>query len=278
MFWWWIACAPHEDPDLDRGCVVEESRRWCGHETIQLSTGALSRRDVHFALPRGEVPDHGWPAAVLFQGSLHPAARFWEADLDGAFGAWHQTATVQALLEAGVAVITPDAQLGGHSFWNTNVLPWSLAWETSPDHRLVQALLEAIGDGTLGPIDAESLYAAGISSGGYMTSRMALSYPGAFARLAIQSASWATCSGPVCVLPEALPADHPPTLFLHGEADDVVPIGTMQRYHDRLVAEGHTTSLQTDPAVGHAWLDRSPDAVVAWFTEPDPEIAGSGRR
>lgn len=251
-------------PDGSR-CTVDGDQRACEHATVRLPTGAWGRRSVHHQVPLGDAPEAGWPVAVLFQGSLHPASGFWEADEDGAYGAWEQVAVVESLLDAGFAVVTPDAQFGGSTFWNTNVLPWSAAWTSSPDHALMLALLEATGDGTFGAIDGEHRFAAGISSGGYMTSRMALSYPGEFRALAVQSASWATCGGLICSVPDELPADHPPTLFLHGESDSIVPIGTMERYADALDAADHEVRVVTDPAVGHAWLPSSPDEVVGWF-------------
>jgi poly(3-hydroxyoctanoate) depolymerase len=126
-------------------------------------------------------------------------------------------------------------------------------------------LFDAIEQGEFGPLDPARLYATGISSGGYMTSRMAVSYPGRFKSLAIHSASYASCSGPLCVVPDSLPSDHPPTLFLHGQIDLTVPISTMKLYRDRLAATGHVVSTVVDPFAGHEWISAAPDAVVAWF-------------
>jgi poly(3-hydroxybutyrate) depolymerase len=109
------------------------------------------------------------------------------------------------------------------------------------------------------------LYATGISSGGYMTSRMAVSYAGMFRALAIASASYATCLGAVCSVPSVLPGDHPPTLFLHGTIDTIVPIETMRPYHERLEAQGIATDVDEDPTAGHQWLDDSPERITAWF-------------
>ena len=40
-----------------------------------------------------------------------------------------------------------------------------------------------------------------------------------------------------------LPSDHPPTLFLHGGQDDIVPIATAQAYEQDLVAQGIATKF-----------------------------------
>ena len=114
--------------------------------------------------------------------------------------------------------------------------------------------------------DTTRLYATGISSGGYMTSRMAVSYEGMFRALAIQSASYATCAGPLCVGP-SLPEDHPPTLFLHGTLDATVPQYTMELYYDDLLELGVPTRKVVDPVAGHEWIDSAPAEVLRWFQD-----------
>lgn len=49
-------------------------------------------------------------------------------------------------------------------------------WHTAPDATLLTNLFAAAKAGTFGPIDLDHLHATGISSGAYMTSRMAFSY------------------------------------------------------------------------------------------------------
>jgi len=126
------------------------------------------------------------------------------------------------------------------------------------------AIFDALDRGVFGTMDTGHMYATGISSGGYMTSRMAVSYPGRFLALAIESASYATCAGPVCVVPD-LPPGHPPTLFLHGALDPIVPIQTMYLYDDKLVQEGVQTQVVVDPTGTHQWIPAAPDAVLGWF-------------
>lgn len=252
-----------DDPRATR-CTSSEDHVACDFVTAPFHMG-LARREVHLQHPTGTAPDGGWPAVVLFQGSLVSAVHFWEGDADDAFGGLHQARLVRDLLDAGYAVITPEARLDGASFWQTNVYPTSIFWKGCEDDDLVHGLLDAIDAGDLGPIDPDALFAGGISSGGYMTSRLAKAWPGRFRALAIQSASWATCAGPVCVLPAKLPEDHPPTLFLHGGDDLVVPVGTMEPYAERLAADGVDVEVEIDPDAGHAWLESAPERVVGWF-------------
>jgi predicted esterase len=245
-------------------CQTSDDEVACDFVTVVFNL-VLAFRDVHLQHPSGEPPPEGWPAVILFQGAFFSAQGSWKAGTGDPFGGFHQAELIRDLLDAGYAVITPEARYGGASGWQTNLWPDTLNWRGTEDHKLMMGILAAIDRGDLGPIDADSLFAAGISSGGYMTSRCAKAYPGRFRALAIQSASWATCNGPACVLPLTLPADHPPTLFLHGALDPLVPVGTMERYADALEDDGVVVERVVDDGIGHAWLPDAPQTVVAWF-------------
>jgi predicted esterase len=66
-------------------------------------------------------------------------------------------------------------------------------------------------------------------------------------------------------VPTPLPANHPPTLFLHGDADTVVPMSSLQPYVDALTSKGHEVKLVTDADAGHEWLRAGPNAIPSWF-------------
>lgn len=73
-----------------------------------------------------------------------------------------------------------------------------------------------------------------------MTSRVAVSMTKFFRAVAVESGSYMICGGPACEVPgsvkcrdsgpDHLPLNHPPTLFLHGLVDPVVPYWTMELY------------------------------------------------
>jgi poly(3-hydroxyoctanoate) depolymerase len=247
-------------------CLIGPQNAACLHETTTLLTGIASivPRDVHWQLPSGQPPTAGWPAVLLFQGSFLPAGHFWSTFLEAPFGIWHQVLLVESLLSSGFAVITPEAHFEGGTYWDTNIPPYNLLWETAPDHYFMLDILAHLELGGFGPIDTARLYAAGFSSGGYMTSRMAVSYPGTFRALAIQSASYATCAGATCFVPD-LPPDHPPTLFLHGNKDTVVPLFTMTAYADKLALQETMTAQVVEPDTGHEWFPAGPGAITDWF-------------
>ena len=222
-------------------------------------------RIVYFQVPKGAPPATGWPVVFMFQGSYAPPEFAFYARTSDPFGAYYQALTTKTLLDAGFAIVAPATHLGGLTYWDTNNPIWAGTWSRSPDDAFVRAIFAAIDKGAFGALDPTRFYAAGISSGGYMASRMAVTYPERFRAIAIESASYATCMGPLCRLPDALPASHPPTLFLHGARDHVVPLETMTRYRDLLDRGGHPTRTIVDPDVGHGWIRAAPDAIASWF-------------
>jgi hypothetical protein len=243
-------------------CTVADAVVDCAHETL-----VLDGRPILFATPLGSAPVGGWPLALVFQGTGFGPPTMWHwSILDPVgtiLGGRTQVLLVERLLDAGFTVITPSADLGA-LFWDTNVPPWDFAWSAAPDHRVLEDLFGAIDGGAFGPSSHTRWYATGVSSGGYMTSRMAVSYRGRFRALAIESASYATCSGPLCIIP-SLPADHPPTLFLHGALDAIVPVTTALAYETRLAAMSVPTGIVIDPLFAHGWIPAAPEEVLAWF-------------
>jgi poly(3-hydroxybutyrate) depolymerase len=234
-------------------------------------------RVVLYQVPLGTAPEAGWPVVFNFQGTDIPPSEAFIAstsDLYEAYGVYYEASLTKALLDAGYAVLAPAA--GAYSdvtYWETNISPYATSWSGCGDDELMKQLFSDIQGGTFGPLDASSLYATGISSGGYMTSRMALSYPGMFKALAIESGSWATClsgTGPsgvgTCTVPSPLPAKHPPTLLMHGSLDTtIVPEWTVTAYVNALVASSVPEKEVDDANSGHQWIPEAPAAVLAWF-------------
>ena len=217
-------------------------------------------------MPGGTPPTAGWPTVVFFQGSLSSSEFAFHGEAGDASGQLQLARTIKALLDAGFAVVAPEVLGQGTTSWQTNVPPVSLLWEGSSDDLLMLGLFDAFADvaGVFGPLDSDRLYATGISSGGFMTSRMAVSYAGRFRALAIHSGGYATCSS-VCVLPSSLPADHAPTLFLHGQADLVVTPAIMELYRDALQDDGVEVRTVLGATQAHEWLADAVSEVPAWF-------------
>lgn len=258
-------CTPQPVGPSSR-CTADAATLTCPHNTATLNAGGVGR-DVLWQVPRGAAPAGGWPVAIMFQGTGATPELTWTATPLEPFGAYAQTQVVQRLLDNGFAVLTPATHLGGFTFWDTNN-PLVQDYTASNDHALMLAIFAAIDSGTFGPLDGHRLFATGISSGGYMTSRMAVSYPGRFKALAIAAGSYATCAGILCSV-GPVDSGHPPTLFLHGQLDPVVPIITMEAYDSALVAAGVPTRKVVEPTALHRWIAASPDEVLAWFRRFD---------
>jgi predicted esterase len=261
-----VALAACSSPETSAFCDQNGWRLQCEHHTTVLETKA-GRREVFWQVPDGPPPEGGWPVVLFFQGAFVPAEKMWDASERAMFGMYDQVRTIETLLAHGYGVITPTAPLRGLTTWSTNVPPWSSSWEGSPDDHLVDLILERVERGDFGRLDPAKLHAVGLSSGGYMSSRMALAYPGRFRSLVIASGSYATCLGPLCNVPDQLPADHPPTRFLHGGLDVFIPAWTMAGYRDRLEEQGIETESVISPFLGHSWPKDSPELVLGWFED-----------
>ncbi|MFT3711450.1 MAG: prolyl oligopeptidase family serine peptidase [Archangium sp.] len=256
------ACGPQRAPiDEKVTCTASDTEVSCAPRISQVMVNGVGR-DVYWQEPTSDAPTAGRPLVIVFQGSwFGPTSTWGTVKTDLAFGGFHQARLQVMLLEHGFTVLAPSAVAG--VAWQTNLV--GVSWDSSTDKPMMAALLQDIRDGKYGPVDTSRLYATGISSGGYMTSRMAASEAGTFRALAIQSGSWCTCAGVACVLPDTLPADHPPTRFLHGRTDAVVPIGTAETYLQKLSDQGTEADMIVDENTGHAWFADSPARITEWF-------------
>lgn len=219
----------------------------------------LLSRDVYWQTPSSPAPAAGFPAIIVYQGSLFAPSSTWgEVASTALYGGFQQARMQALLLENGFTVIAPSA---AGVAWQTNT---GLPWDSTTDKPFIDGLLDAMRAGTFGPIDMSRLFATGISSGGYMTSRMAVSYPGVFRALIIHAGSYATCAGTLCFVPATMPAMHPPTRFLHGRLDFTVPLYTAESYQQRLSSSGVETDIVIDDGAGHEWLSVAPERVLEW--------------
>lgn len=230
----------------------------CPSNTVDISGPHITRK-VKYALPQGKAPKGGWPTVVIYQGSFFEVEFSRQRILP--FGGYNEIRLIQSLLDHGFAVVAPPAIVG--VAWMTNLI--GVEYEHSEDFYFVQELLKQMKAGTFGKLNMNRLYATGISSGGYHSSRMAVTFPGTFKAIAVESASYANCKGPICFVPQDIPENHPPTLFLHGELDSVVPVDTMLDYYERLKNAGVETEAVVDATAGHQWLDEAPELITNWF-------------
>ncbi|HSW13877.1 MAG TPA: prolyl oligopeptidase family serine peptidase [Solimonas sp.] len=238
----------------------------CSYKSKTVTSAYGIPRIVRYQLPDGTPPAGGWPAVLMFQPSVFPI--FWTAPDYTPAGAYYQVQQIEALLNAGYAVVEPPTNYARlFQFWDTNTpgMDTYINYTTTDDYGFLNKVFNGVVSGQYGPINGSRLYATGMSSGGYNTSRMAVSFQGRFRALAVQSGSYANCLGPSCTLPATLPWNHPPTLFLHGATDSTVPVNTMEAYFNKLQAMGKDTRKVVVPGAGHEFLQPSPGEIVNWF-------------
>ncbi|MFX3675433.1 MAG: prolyl oligopeptidase family serine peptidase [bacterium] len=232
----------------------------CPNKTTVLLEGDRAEREMLWQVPEGRTPKKGWPAVILSQGSWFPIQFSRPSNIP--LGGFYEAKLIQKLLDNGYAVFAPRAPID--VAWMTN-LPHGGDYTKTDDYAVLSELIRLLQKDKLAKINSDRIYATGISSGGYNTSRLAITFPGVFKAIAIQSGSYASCIGPVCKVPDTLESNHPPTLFVHGKRDFVVPLSTARKYHEKLQDLGVKSLLVIDPTLGHGWSRLSPLAITRWF-------------
>lgn len=279
----------HAAPAHAARCSADAAGNWTcsyqqGYQSYRANNGfgycigSTLYRQVRWQVPEGTPPAGGWPVVFYYMGTTPAGSSLVNPFVQSAsasFGSVYATRAIHELLDdpnntgRKYAVIAAEAPLNnGMQFWHTNaVQPYS----ASADYCFFPAFFSAISGGSYGAASQYNMgrrFAFGISSGGYNTSRMAVTFNsgGNFKALAIVAASYATCAGPSCSVPSTLPANHPPTKFWHGTADNTVPISTMRPYHDRLVARG-VPAAKVEHGGGHAFTSHilGTTGIRNWF-------------
>lgn len=259
-------------------CTYQErNHSFATASTVGRCNGKADTRVVRWQVPEGTPPEGGWPVVFFYQGTV-PAFLAGSRAFDitsNAFGAKYFQASLHELLDdpqhtgKKYAVVSPDASAKlGMRFWDTNQ-PGNYAGKD--DFCFLPDLFQKMTSGAYGTASQFNMgkrFAYGISSGGYNTSRMAVSFNDGsqWSALAVVSASYATCAGPLCTVPATLPANHPPTKFYHGTSDPIVPIGTMRPYFQKLTSQGIATE-KVEHSGGHEFTADvlGSNGVKAWF-------------
>lgn len=280
--------------------------------TLDCSAGLVHRQfgshQTHLKIPSGTRPAAGWPTVVMFQGSFFRTT--FSATTDDysstKFGARYQVELVQNLLSGGYAVLAIDAPFGTYYKTNNGCTNGDAGWLNCDEHAAMQDILTDMASGAYGhTLNVGKLYATGISSGGFMTSRFQRHYDGQtyagrvtdIKAVAIQSAGWATCHA-LCSPsygPGYNSADMPgsgwlgygdgqhantvPTLFLQGAGDSIVPNFVSNLYYNKIKqvkGDAHvrqvveqTTNCAHGLANGkcgqHQWIAASSAEIRGWF-------------
>ncbi len=240
-------------------CSESWYRISCSYNVTKVSSTSITKRDVFWQVPLGTAPADGWPVAIMYQGTAAPVE--FERTRYETFGLYYEAKTIKRLLDSGYAVLAPRA--GANIAWQTNLT--GILYPLSADYQFLNNLFDAIDSGVFGNLDGGSKFATGISSGGYNTSRMAVTWPHEFKALVVHSGSYATCAATLCLIPD-LDSNHPPTAFVHGLWDPLAPWVAMDLYYDKLRDKGIPTG-RLNVSGGHEWFSGSANYIVNWFNQ-----------
>jgi hypothetical protein len=257
-------------------CTYQEIKHTFASNTGSACTGANKSRVVRWQVPEGTPPAGGWPVVFYYNGTVffNSEATKPFTSTSTAFGANFAEEGLHEFLDdpegsgRKYAVIAPEAP--GSAFvqaWDTN----AGVYTGKDDYCFLPDLFKSVSEGRYGPASQYNMnkrFALGISSGGYNTSRMAVTFNdhSEWTALAIVAGSYATCLGPFCTVPKVLPANHPPTKFYHGTADIIVGINTMRPYYERLKSQGIVTE-KVEHRKGHQFTEDTvgETGAKAWF-------------
>lgn len=244
---------------------------WCN--------GYYVYRPVRWQVPEGTPPAGGWPVAFYYAGTQPTDFKHaFSREMSEPYGLGYEPRIIHELLDDpfasgkkyAVIVADPPASGGFVQYWHTNsVYPYS----ASCDYDFFPDFFDEIKSGNYGAASQYNMnrrYAYGISSGGFNSSRMAVTFnsgtgnANTWKALGIVAASYATCSSS-CSVP-TLPANHPPTKFWHGQNDGIVPISTMYTYFNKLVQGGFVTQKLEHP-YGHQFTmdNLGASGIKNWF-------------
>lgn len=254
-------------------CAGEGGELSCSYQEVNFGYTCQHipfSRKVRWQIPVGTAPEGGWPVSFYFEGTVkHDSNPFQDKT--------NELPIFQELLDDPANTGTRYAVFAAHPplspvyspphggflrFWNTNVVP---NYASSCDYDFLSQLFAAIKNGEFGSspnFNMERRFAWGHSSGGYNTSRMAVTFnqgttenhsqgscnewcnQDTWKGLAIIAGSYATCGGATCSIPN-LPENHPPTKLYHGYGDNIVPHHTGNNYFQRLLNDGVETEFHS---------------------------------
>ena len=228
----------------------------------------LNQRLILYQKPSSPPPEPGYPVLFLLHGaSQYPFSWFFPLN------SWsiQQSRFSEKAIEAGFFIIAPSS--------GRPITPGPHAWSSfiddvneSRDLQLFNSLFNWLENDLSIFIDLDHVFCAGFSSGGFMASRLAKEFPDRFSGVLIHSGTDAdsitfTKRGPEfdCNSPLNYSKNHPPTLVVHGEKDQLVPYECGLHLFEELQRHNITSSLLTDVEKGHVWLSMQSENMLQWF-------------
>lgn len=226
-------------------------------------------RFVLYIQPTQQPSAEGYPIIFLFHGASQHAFS-WLIGLNK----WNknQMSFATEALDNGFFLIMLES--------NRPIRPGPRAWDVfttnnseNNDIRYVQSIVSWLNESQL-QVNTNHLFCAGFSSGAFMCSRLALNCEHLFDAIAVNSGCNAdsitlTSHGPVFDIHSSynLSADHPPTILLHGQKDQLVPVQCATNYYQDLRNSSVETQILIEPSQGHIWISAYNLDILNWFTQ-----------
>lgn len=177
-------------------------------------------------------------------------------------------------LAAGYAVLIPDSGIpfcgkDGAKQWHYS--------ENSEDVKFFGEIFDYIQNNP--QLNGNRVYVAGISSGGFMTSRLAMRFSDKIKAVYINSAGDADmseqyetkgilkCNSTVTFDKSVpiVPKNHPKALIIHGDADGLVPFEMDELYAQGLQNAGVEHEFIAVPGGTHTWFVEYNNKILDWF-------------
>jgi len=255
----------------------------CINETPQEGTITLNGREFIFKKPSS---GSNFPVIIVLHGGGQSA--------DAWFSSNEQSQFVTDALADGYAIIAPNSGSPIYSSCTIQTKQWYYEkdWATLDDYDFFNEIFSWINSNQ--DLNSNRVYATGISSGGFMSSRLARSFgTSKLKAIAVHSSGDADsithgdqsdlklCTfGTGGTIPDAcgptfnnidspINTNHPPTLIIHGTYDGMVPVASGEHYYDELNSAGIqvTKFIKTTGGITacHSWFSESSQKILDWF-------------
>lgn len=259
-----LGCFPARDQKVAVPYIIEE----------------IGGRKVYLALPPGKSPEKGWPVAILLHGRGQTAGAWFGK---GLLSRGDQKLFPPLILNAGIVVMAPEAL----EPFGKGVKQWDF-FHRKPEHSGDLAFFQNFFQWMEGnrkiTFDFSKVYAIGISSGGFMASRLGQVYPEKWAALVVIAAGNADSFPQIPTFPldskalsNEISFQHPPTLIIHGDKDRIVPFVYGERYFQDLKQAGVKAEMLVVPEGGHQWPTQFHERMIKWMMEKRKPVSPDGK-
>ena len=231
----------------------------------------IQKRRFLWKAPSMSPPVDGYPVLLVLHGSSSFAESWFWAGRGLYLGAliWglRQTKFVETALNRGYFVLAADSTY--LSFLSDKTKTWDTSTRTfseSLDLPFIQDIFDWIENDPPVPINASSIFCAGFSAGGFMTSRIAHYFGSKVKAIAVHSATNANVlNWKYDFSPQIFSEDHPPTIVIQGGKDKLMPAVAAIHFYEELQRNGIESELLYKSTGHHIWLSEFNDDIFDWF-------------